>query len=134
MMRRFVIGAILGSLVIAVSVATVAADTTCPKSESQFTAYSVNGSLGDPAPAPGEEPLWDAFLAAVESEGLTVEEVAEEAGVASVDELYNLALEGWFGWDKNENRIVCVKPFPPHQNGQPAYFANFIDDNARAKP
>jgi hypothetical protein len=103
----------------------------CPSKASGFVPYPIHGSLGDPAPAPGVEPLWDSLVAGAGEEGVTVEELAASLGL-DVNGLYNFALAGWLGFDKNGDRTVCVRPFPDESQGKPAYFFNFIDNNAAA--
>jgi isocitrate lyase len=57
------------------------------------------------------------------------EELAASIGL-TVDELYTFVLQGWFRWDKNADRKICVKKFP-EQGGTPAYIWNVIDNKAR---
>jgi hypothetical protein len=103
---------------------------SCPADPSGFVMYPIHGSLGDPAPGPGAEPLWDILVAGAEEEGLTVEELAASFEL-DVDGLYNLALGGWLDSDKNGDSNVCVKEFPPQNQGWPAYFFIFVDNKAR---
>lgn len=121
--------ALVAALVLGVVAAGAAPTKGCPNDSSNFAAYEIHGTPGDPAPEPGAEPLWDQVVAGAASEGLTIEQLAASLDL-DVDGLYNLALEGWLGWDKNGDSVVCVKPFPDHDNGQPDYFANFVDNNA----
>jgi hypothetical protein len=118
----------VGLLAAVASPAAGSAGLACPADPSGRVMYPIHGTLGDPAPAPGAEPLWDIALAGAEEEGLTVEELAESFGL-DVNGLYTFALGGWLESDKNGDRNVCVKEFPPQNQGQPAYFFNFKDNN-----
>src|SRR6185295_11819819 len=102
----------------------------CPADPSGRVMYPIHGSLGDPAPAPGAEPLWDIAVAGAQEEGLTLEQLAASFGL-DVNGLYNFALGGWLETDKNGDHNVCVKEFPQQNQGQPAYFFNFKDNNTR---
>jgi hypothetical protein len=101
----------------------------CPNENSGFAAYPINGSLGDPAPAAGVEPLWDQVVAGAEQEGLTIQELAASLNL-DVDGLYGFALSGWLGLDKNGDGVLCNKPFAEQGKGRAAYLLNFIDNNA----
>jgi hypothetical protein len=107
----------------------------CPASASGFRAGAVDWEweAGDPVPAPGEDLLWDVTVVeGLAIEGLSVEDLAEIFGVASMEELYGLVLDGWRGLDKNGDGAVCFKSMPTHDNGLPAYFSNFVDTNSRS--
>jgi hypothetical protein len=135
-MRRILVLVVLavglpavGLLGAGVSPAAASVGRACPADASGFVMYQIHGSPGDPAPAPGAEPLWDILVAGAEQEGLTVEGLADSLGL-DVNGLYNFALGGWLGLDKNGDRNVCVRKFPQQSQGQPAYLFNFIDNNA----
>ena len=113
--------------------ASAAPPTSCPHAASGFEAYEVVGSVGDPAPAPGEDPLWDLVASTAAEEGLTVTDLVEIAGVETIDDLYAFVVGGWQGFDKNDDDVVCVQLFPSHDQGTPAYVWNFIDNNARVR-
>jgi hypothetical protein len=112
------------------SPAALAQERTCPPEETGFVEYRIVGNVGDPVPAPGTEPIWDALVEVLASEGLTVEDLATLFGFDSVQELYEFVLTTWLRLDKNGDRRLCIQEFPS-QGGQPVYFANFIDNNAR---
>ena len=116
--RRVAILATVGTFA-ALSAPTASAEQACPVHASGWQLYPIVGDIGDPAPAPGEEPLWDTFVAAVAAEGLTVESLAEQLGFADVDELYSFVLVEFVSVDANANRHVCVKPFPEPSQGFP---------------
>jgi hypothetical protein len=119
----------VGLLAAVASPAAGSVGRTCPADQSGSVMYPIHGSLGDPAPTPGAEPLWDILVAGTEQEGITVEELADSLGL-DVNGLYNLALGGWVESDKNGDRNVCVKEFPQQNQGWPAYFFHFHDNNA----
>ncbi len=130
------LGAIVASAMALIAVVALvapasAAPGACPRSTSGFVMYPIVGSPGDPAPAPGEDPLWDLLKEGAAEEGLTVEDFVELEGLPGLDEFYALVVGGWLGWDLNSDTIVCVKRFPPHQQGAPAYAWNIIDNNAQ---
>jgi hypothetical protein len=132
-MRRALVvlaGGLLAVGLLGASPAAGSVGRACPADPSGFVMYPIHGSLGDPAPAPGAEPLWDILVAGAEQEGLTVEELADSFGL-DVNGLYNLALGGWIESDKNGDQNVCVREFPQQNQGWPAYFFTFIDNNAR---
>lgn len=131
-MRRINVVVTLAVLTSALSMAPASA-AGCPSKASRFASYPINGSIGDPAPAPGVEPLWDLIIAGGAQEGFTVEELAASIGL-DVDGLYSFVLAAWSGLDKNGDRTVCLKPFPEQGRGMPAYFFNGIDNNAAAAP
>lgn len=129
-MRRIVIVVTLATLSSVIGMATASA-AGCPSEASGFVPYQIHGSAGDPAPAPGFEPLWDLLVVGAAQEGLTLSELAASIGL-DVDGLYNFVLGGWFRIDMNSDRTVCVKPFSAESQGKPAYIFNFIDNNAQA--
>jgi hypothetical protein len=130
-MRIFIVGAMVATLLLGLPAVTGHAGGTCPASVSQFEAWPITGAVGDPAPRPGEEPIWDEFVRRLQLEGYdSAQEFADAFGYASVDALYTEVLGAWLGIDKNGDRVVCIKAFPPHQKGQPAYNGNFVDDVA----
>jgi hypothetical protein len=130
-MRRTAILLSVVVIALTVSAPVASADTSCPAGPSDWLLYPIVGELGDPAPAPGVDPLWDIFVAAVADEGLTVEELADMLGFADVDALYSFVVSELLSVDLNENRQLCVKPFP-EPSGHPAWVHNFIDDRVRA--
>jgi hypothetical protein len=117
--------------VFAFAVPASAAPGGCPRSASGFVRYDVVGTPGDPAPAPGEDPLWDLLAESAAEEGFTLEDFVVLEGLPGLDEFYALVVGGWLGWDTNGDAVVCVKRFPAHQQGAPAYAWNIIDNNAQ---
>jgi len=103
----------------------------CPPAASGFVLYSINGEVGDPAPAPGVEPLWDVTVVApfIEVFG-SLQAGIETLGFADADELYSFVIGGWLRFDHNGDSKVCVQDFP-NTNGLPAFIWNFIDNNAK---
>ena len=131
---KLAVGLFLVAGVVAAGISPASAEqpTDCPASQSGFTPFEITGTIGDPRPAPGEEPLWDQFVAGVLSEGFaTIEEFAATHDFESVDALYDFVLAGWLDVDRNANRLVCNRPFPPQQRGFEAYFFLFRDDFGR---
>jgi hypothetical protein len=104
----------------------------CPASASGFEVFAIDPVVGDGLPAPGENAWWDMTLLGLAEEGLTPQQAAADFGFASVEELYEFIQANLRGLDKNGDNSFCAKPFPPHQNGQPAYFFNAVDNKARA--
>ena len=131
-MNRIIVVALTTTIAVSSTGTIAAADTACPVAASGWRLYPIVGTIGDPVPAPGEEPLWDVFVDAVGSEGLTVEELAESLGFEDADALYAFVLSEVLGVDANENRQVCVRPFPDENQAYPAWVHNFIDDRVRA--
>lgn len=115
------------------SVAVAGSSKGCPAVSSGWMPGGVDWTweLGDGVPAPGEDLLWDVAAAGVAAEGLTLEDIAEGFGFASVEEFYAFALEGWRGLDKDGDGEICFKPQAPTQNAWPAYFFKFIDNQAQ---
>jgi hypothetical protein len=111
--------------------ASATSSGTCPRAASGFESYEVVGTVGDPAPAPGEDLLWDLLASTATEEGLTLTDLLAVAGFETLDELYANVVGGWHALDKNDDDVVCVKLFPSHDQGTPAYIWNFIDNNAR---
>jgi hypothetical protein len=85
----------------------------CPPEVSDFVLYPINGEVGDPAPAPGAEPLWESTVVApfVELFG-SLEAGLDALGFANADELYSVVLGGWLSWDKNGDSQVCTQDMP----------------------
>jgi hypothetical protein len=121
----------VGTIVVPFGSAVSAAAGTCPPAVSGFTAYPVAGSVGDPAPDPGEDPLWDLLAASAAEEGLTLQDLVALSGSGSLDGLYAFVVGGWLGLDRNGDRMICVQRFPSHQQGVPAFIWNGIDNNAQ---
>ena len=129
MKRTIVVGSI--AVVAVVATASIAsADQACPVAASGWL-YPIVGQIGDPAPEPGQEPLWATFVAAVADEGFTVEELAASLGFDGVDALYSFVLAEVLSIDLNANRQVCVRPFPETNQAYPGWVHNFIDDRVR---
>ncbi|MGI8658769.1 MAG: hypothetical protein ACR2K4_08420 [Candidatus Limnocylindria bacterium] len=121
------------SLLLLIAALPTAAADGCPASASGFQPGPVNSEWEPGDPIPSGDLLWEqTVVQGAIAEGTTVEQLAEDLGLASVEELYAFALEGWRGLDKNDDGLICFKPFPEHQNGHPAYFSNFVDSNAKA--
>jgi hypothetical protein len=129
--RRLVVVAMLGAIVFPSAGVASAAPGTCPPGASGFLAYPVVGSVGDPAPAPGVDPLWDLLASSAAEEGLTLQDLVVLSGSGTLDGLYAFVLGGWLGVDKNADRMICVQRFPSHQQGHPAFIWNAIDNNAQ---
>jgi hypothetical protein len=121
----------VGTIVFPFGSVASAAPGTCPPAVSGFTAYPVVGSVGDPAPDPGEDPLWDLLASSAVEEGLTLEDLVELIGADTLDGMYALIVGGWLGLDRNGDRMICVARFPSHQQGVPAFIWNGIDNNAQ---
>jgi hypothetical protein len=105
----------------------------CPPEASGFVLYPINDPdwmIGDPLPAPGEEPIWDITVAGTLEVFPSLEEAAEAFGFASVDELYEFALAGWLSVDTNADSSVCIQDFPVTP-GLPPYVFNFVDNHTR---
>jgi hypothetical protein len=127
-MRRLLVVLVVGLVVGGPGATAASAGGECPPEASGFVRYPIVGSIGDPAPITGAEPLWDILVDGATAEGLTVAELAASIGL-DVDGLYNFVLGGWLRIDKNGDRNVCVRPFP-EQGSKPAFIFNFIDNNA----
>ena len=95
------------------------------------SSYPINGEVGDPAPAPGVEPLWDVTVVApfIEVFG-SLQEGIDTLGFADADDLYSFVIGGWLRFDHNGDSKVCVQDFP-NTNGLPAFIWNFTDNNAK---
>lgn len=134
-MRRSVVASAVVGLVLAIAFAPLAsADIirTCPAEESGFVRYEIHGQIGNPAPDPGDEPLWDRFaIDAVTAFG-SLEALIEAFGFESEADLYAFLLGGWYGWDKNGDDHICIQDFPDTP-GTPAYIWNGIDNSARVR-
>jgi hypothetical protein len=118
-------------LVVPIGGVASAAPGTCPPAASGFLAYPVVGTAGDPAPDPGDDPLWDLLASSAAEEGLTLQDLVTLSGSGTLDGLYAFVVGGWLGVDGNGDRMVCVQRFPAHQQGKPAFIWNFIDNNAQ---
>jgi hypothetical protein len=129
--RKLVAGS-LTFIAVVVTASVASADQACPVGTSGWQLYPIVGETGDPVQEPGQDPLWDTFVAAVGDEGLTVEELAVSLGFGGVDALYSFVLEEVHSIDLNANRQVCVKPFPEPGQGHPGWVHNFIDDRVRS--
>jgi hypothetical protein len=135
-MRRATISFFLAICLAAIGVGVAAAappDKTCPGGDSGFASFALNTTWqpGDAIPGAGEDEWWDLTVAGFTAEGLTPATAATLFGFGSAEELYEAVHFGILGLDKNGDGAVCAKPFPDHQNGQPAYIFNAIDGNAR---
>ncbi len=121
-------------LVLLASAVPAAAAEGCPASASGFRPGSANATWESGDPIPSGDVLWVVTVVqGAAAVGMTVEELAAAFGFASAEDLYGFALEGWRSLDKNGDGLICFKSFPEHQNGQPAFFSNFVDSNAKAK-
>jgi hypothetical protein len=129
--RRLVVVATMGAIVLPSAGVASAAPGTCPPEASGFSAYPVVGSVGDPAPDAGDDPLWDLLASSAAEEGLTLQDLVELSGSGTLDGLYAFVVGGWLGWDRNGDRMICVQRFPSHQRGTPAFIWNVIDNNAQ---
>jgi hypothetical protein len=129
--RALVVIATLGAIVIPFGAPASAAPGTCPPAASGFRSYPVVGSIGDPAPAAGADPLWDLLASSAAQEGLTLQDLVVLSGSGTLNGLYSFVIGGWLHWDRNGDRMVCVQRFPDNQQGKPAFFWNFIDNNAQ---
>jgi hypothetical protein len=89
------------------------------------------GSVGDPAPDAGDDPLWDLLASSAAEEGLTLQDLVELSGSGTLDGLYAFVVGGWLGVDRNGDRMVCVQRFPSNQQGHPAFIWNLIDNDAQ---
>ena len=129
--RGFLLIATLGAIVFPFGGIASAAPGRCPPAVSGFRLYPVVGSVGDPAPDPGDDPLWDLLASSAAEEGLTLQDLVVLSGSGTLDGLYAFVIGGWLHVDKNGDRMVCVQRFPENQQGKPAFFWNFIDNNAQ---
>jgi hypothetical protein len=134
-MRRFAL-----ALAISLSLSLVAAgvasasgkpDKLCPQSDFQPIALDTSWQPGDGVPDPGVDAWWDLTVAGFAAAGLTPADAAALYGFDSVEALYASVNGGILGVDKNGDGLVCWKGHPDQQNGQPPYFFNAIDNNAR---
>ena len=126
----FVISVSVGFLA---SPASAQETRTCPHAASGYEALGINDpgwTVRDPVPVFGDEPLWDLVLAGFEEANLTLQEAAEVFGFDEVDELYAFFLASMIHFDKNADRVVCVKELP-EASPYPPYIFGFLDNNAR---
>ena len=107
-----------------------AALRTCPAKPAGFVLYEIVGTPGDPAPQPGEDALWDRFVADAVTAFGSLDALMDAFGFETDADLYAFLLEGWLGWDKNADDHICVQDFPD-TSGTPAYIWNGIDNFAR---
>lgn len=132
-MRRTVL--LLAALALLLTLGTfpAAAQDGCPAASSGFQAGQINRDWEPGQPIPTDDLLWNVtVLAGLAAESMTLDEAVEMFGFESAEDLYAFALAGWLSLDKNGDDVVCFKPFPSQSNGKPAYFSNFIDNNAQA--
>src|SRR5829696_424236 len=130
-MRRTIAVGLIAVIAVVATASIASAQQACPVDASGWRLYPIVGRIGDPAPEPGQEPLWDTFVAAVADEGFTVEELAASLGFDDVDALYSFVLTEVLSNDMNANRQVCVRPFPETNEAYPGWVHNFIDDRVR---
>lgn len=120
-------------LLLLLSALPAAAADGCPASSSGFEPGDVNWEWEPGDAVPTDDELWNVtVLEGAAAEGLTIEELTELAGFASVEEFYAFALGGWRELDKNMDGVICYKPIAEQGQGFPAYFSNFVDSNAKA--
>ena len=129
--RGLLVIATLGAIVFPFGGLASAASGACPPTGSGFVAYPVVGSAGEPAPDPGDDPLWDLLASSAAEEGLTLQDLVVLSGSGTLDGLYALVVGGWLRWDRNGDRTICIQRFPSHQQGTPAFIWNAIDNNAQ---
>jgi hypothetical protein len=129
--RRLVVVATVGAVIVPLGGTASAAPGTCPPEATGFQVYRVVGSIGDPAPAPGTDPLWDLLASSAAEEELTLQDLVTLSGSVDLAGLYAFVVGGWLRWDRNGDRMVCVQRFPSNQQGKPAFFWNLIDNNAQ---
>jgi hypothetical protein len=123
---------LIATLLLLVIVAPASAAGGCPAAASGFRAGAVNWDwqAGDPIPA--GDFLWEeTVLAGLAAEGLTLEDALALFGIGTAEELYGFALEGWRALDVNADGTVCFKAYPEQGRHWPAYYSNFVDNNAR---
>jgi hypothetical protein len=119
-------------LLLLLLVAPASAADGCPAASSGFRAGAVNWGWQAGDPIPSGDFLWEeTVLAGLAAEGLTLEDALAIFGVGTAADLYGLVLEGWRGLDVNLDGTICFKSYPEGQNVWPAYYSNFIDNNAR---
>jgi hypothetical protein len=123
----------IAMLLMLLTVAPASAADGCPAASSGFHAGAVNWDWQAGDPIPVGDFLWEeTVLAGLAAEGLTIEDALAIFGVGTAEELYGLVLEGWRGLDVNMDGTICFRPYPEQQDVWPAYYSNFIDNNARA--
>lgn len=92
----------------------------CPASPSAYVDVDADG-------------WWAGTVAGIEDGGLSLEEVAEVLGYASVAEMEAGIKESIIStFDKNGNGIICMGDLP-NTPGNPAYLFRVIDDNSSTK-
>ena len=132
-MRRTVLLLAALALLLTLGALPAAAQDGCPAASSGFQAGQVNADWEPGQPIPTDDVLWNVtVLAGLAAEGITLDGAVEIFGFGDVESFYAFALAGWMSIDKNGDAIVCFKPFPSQSKGKPAYFSNFIDNNAQA--
>jgi hypothetical protein len=132
MRRSILVLLVVSSMFVALPAHAASTPGGCPPEASGFVLYPINGEVGDPAPAPGVEPLWDVTVVApfIEVFG-SLQAGIDALGFADADDLYAFVIGGWLRFDHNGDSKVCVQDFP-NTNGLPAYIWNFVDNNAKA--
>ena len=125
--RLSIVGA---TVLLLVAALPAAAADGCPPAVSGFQPAEVNWAWEPGDPVPAGDLLWETTLAGIAAEGETVEDHLELFGFTTVGELYGFALEGWRSVDRDTDGTVCLKLWPEHQQGMPAYIFNLIDNNA----
>jgi hypothetical protein len=131
MRRSILVLLVVSSMFVALPSHAASAPGGCPPAASGFVLYPINGEVGDPAPAPGVEPLWDVTVVApfIEVFG-SLQAGIDALGFADADDLYAFVIGGWLRFDHNGDSKVCVQDFP-NTNGLPAFIWNFVDNNAK---
>ena len=132
-MRRSVFLIIVGVVASIVTPLTLAnaATRTCPASPSGWLPFEILGAPGDPAPSPGDDPIWDHTEDLAAIEGLTMQDLAAVFGLPDEDALYANLLGFMIGADHNSDGTICIKGFPLQQDRYPAYIFGGQDNNAR---
>lgn len=110
---------------------SVASARTCPPSSSGWHTFEILGEPGDPAPARGEDPVWDFTEDLAAIEGLTLAELAGVFGLPGENALYADLLGFMIAVDYNSDGTICIKGYPLEQDHYPAYIFGGLDNKAK---
>lgn len=111
-----------------------AADSTavgCPSEKWMVSVFPLGWQSGDVMDPTGDNLLLQIAITGFIEEFGSLEAGLESFGFDTLEELYAAAIDPAFNKvDQNDDGVLCVKRFPEQGQGQPAYFANAIDNHA----
>ena len=104
----------------------------CPGDKWSQSVFPLDWQPGDPLDPDGQNLLLQIGVAGLIEEFGSLEAGLSAFGFATLEDLYAAVIDPEFNQvDKNDDGVLCVKPFPSQSN-VPAYLANAVDNTAQS--